>query len=350
MGSCWRVLARIYEEVASAGFGSSTLEPVERILAGLENVTFDYFCPDAVSSLSRAAIPLWISAVSATADDASEMAPLVEKFSRWISAFELSYWLADLVESAREPLRGALIRWLEEDIARTNGEHRREKFRVRALRTLYQQEGNIELLLERLPLEVLDSDDLVALMRSFEEQGDYQRAVDVSEEWLAVDADSPYRSTGRVERERRRLMRDLGRSDDAIDEAWQAFEARPSADGLDELRETVAGEGRPQVEERAARIVGDDLQSLMSIVSKTEPSDALARCLAEGNVDDLRDISSWTLQDAAERLDPKWPEAAVKVYTALGWRHVDRGKSKYYDWGRAGRGDLRKALDAQSPR
>ncbi len=321
------------EEVASAGFGASLRERAETILEGLAGVTFDYFCPDDVSSLAQAAIPLWISTVSSTVDNASEMAPLVEKFDRWVSAFELSYWLADLVESAGEPLRGALVRWLEEDITRTNGKHRREKFRVRALRTLYQQQGSIELLLERLPLGVLDSDDVVALMSAFEEQGDCQRALDVSEAWLAVDTENRYRSTGRVEPERRRLMRKLGRGDDAISEAWQAFEAQPSADGLDELREVVAEQERPQVEERATQMLGNDLYSLMSVVSKTAPSDALARCVAETDVDDLRKVSSWTLQDAAERLDPTWPEAAVKVYTALGWRHVDRGKSKYYDLG-----------------
>src|SRR5690554_1564458 len=306
------------EEVVGAGFRNAVHTRVASILVGLEDFRFEFWCPDDVSMLARRAISLWLACLPGIIDDSSDLGALAEQFSRWISIFEISYGLGDMVADVQEPFRGALIRRLEAEVTATKDGRSRRDSRVEALRRLYEQNGELRLLAERLPLGVLDENDVVAVMAAFEQEGDLQRAIDIGSDWLKQTSEESYRPAGKVERARRRLIGESGGAGEALNEAWQAFEEQPSAEVLDELREVVGSDERPEIDRKAAQIVGDDAYLLMSIVSQTEPGDALARAVADLAINELRDISSWTLRQAAERLDAEspgtgWAEAAVQV-------------------------------------
>lgn len=320
--------------LVDAGVYGESRRLVEMMLYGLEGLVYDYFCPNEVRLAAAKAVDVWLRCLNGLGESRFDPGRIARHLVRWLEYFEL-FLRKDLVVSGLpEVVKTPFIEELETFIDCDDGDYRRastERGSLRLLTELRRERGELELLWKRFSLEALDGDTVDALAEWWGEKGDWNQAIEVVEVWLRwAESSSSYVNTRRVHKRRRQLLAQSGRSGEVLDELWKSFEDHPTTDKLEEILELTPEARHDELRQRAVAAVSDDARMLINIAAKWEPFDSLARCIEETDIDRLTDVSSWKLQDAAPNLESEWPEAAVKVYTALGWRHVDRGKSKYY--------------------
>ena len=317
-------------ELVDAGFVREGRALLEVALFGLEGLCFDYFCPDDVQSTAADAVKYWLKTFEEIDGGDSGGQAVAEQFGIWIECFELVWWLDRIVEDAPGALHLPLIHSIEERLRSDDASELRTSIWTRALRRLRKGRGELELMAERLPSGKLSCDDVLALMELWQERGELERAVEFAEKWCAAVPSRSARDTESVREERRSIMQVLNRGQEAFDELWLDFTTNPTPEKLAELRQLSPEEDHDRLDERALEFVGDDPYRLLGFAVKLEPFAPLVERIAELEVNQLKKVSSWSLKDAAPRLADQWPETAVRIYVALGWRHVNRGKPKYY--------------------
>lgn len=303
----------------AAGGRAQANEVLDRLFEALRAAHFGHFCPDEVALVARPAFQL----LGEIGTDVAPAPIVVERMVRLIDEFGYSLWLRRFVEDAPTELEEPLIQVLE---SRLDGESDRWKATDLAsnICTLRVRRGEVDLLLERFEPGNFSEQDAVSVATHLAGEDELSDALWVLEEWLA--AQSRNATTSSAEALRRRLLSRSGRESEAAAALWSAFEARPTAELYRELR------ALPGVDvERMSKVVEDQPDLLVELARDGEPPDEAVERICELGWNDLRDVSSWTLQDAGPNLAAHdHPEAALEVFLALGWRHVDRGKTKYY--------------------
>jgi hypothetical protein len=130
---------------------------------------------------------------------------------------------------------------------------------------------------------------------------------------------------------KRHLLKKLGRIDEALNSAWDEFEARPTKLSYAELmRYAPKAERRAWHEKAMSAAAGARLDSLIELWLAAKETGRLAERLRNATDGELEAISHYTTEPAAKRLAGPHPDAAAKVYRALGMRVVNAGKSQYY--------------------
>jgi uncharacterized Zn finger protein len=74
-----------------------------------------------------------------------------------------------------------------------------------------------------------------------------------------------------------------------------------------------------------------DLSSQIGLWLEKKETDRLVARLRRASFGELEDLSHYTTEPAARRLDRSHPNVAAKVYRALGMRIANADKSRYYD-------------------
>ncbi len=130
----------------------------------------------------------------------------------------------------------------------------------------------------------------------------------------------------------RELLTKLGRQGEALEAAWADFQQHPSKFTYDDLMKFVPKAERREWHERALNAAkGEDLRSLLELFIETKETGRLAE-LVRGSTDKaLGDVSHYTTEPAAKRLEKEHPDLAARLWRAQGMRIVDAKKSKYYD-------------------
>lgn len=320
--------------LVDAGVYEESRRLVETILFGLEGLVYDYFCPDEARHPAREAVKQWLRCLNAVDESQFDPGRSATNLVRWLEFFELYLRRELIVSRLPEAMNAPFIDKLETFIASDDEEYRRPSLQRGALRLLTElrrKRGEVSLLWERLSLKVLDEETVDVVARWCAEQGDISRAIEIVDIWLHHAHSSSSRvMTRQIEKRRRKLLSSAGREEEAIDQLWNSFDDYPTTQKLEELLELAPSEVRDEFRDRAVERV-EDPAVLVDMAAEFAPWDSLVERIEQIEMDELREVSSWTLQEAAPSLESTWPAVAVQVYTALGWRHVDRGKPKYYD-------------------
>lgn len=214
-----------------------------------------------------------------------------------------------------------------------NPEYARRRWGV-TLRTIYAAQRNVDsyvALAEETGLTAQDCHDVANLLvsrRKPEEALSWaERGIDIAGKALHASA-----CDYELVRLKRRLLDKLGRTGEALEDAWAEYRKHPSKYAYDELMQFVPKAERATWHRKAIEAAeGADLSSLIGLLLDTGEMDRLAD-LVRGNADDvLEQVSHYASEPAAVRLEKGYPDAAARLWRAQGMRIVQAKKSKYYD-------------------
>lgn len=141
----------------------------------------------------------------------------------------------------------------------------------------------------------------------------------------------PNRSSYRLPEMRREILKELGRGEDAIASAWEAYRKHPSIYGYEELMKYVPKGDRPCWHAKAlAGLGGAHLSGRIELLVGTREWKLLAEVIEQAGRDELVALSHQTAEPAAHGLAKAHPLQAAKLYLALGLRTLEAKKSKHY--------------------
>ncbi len=130
---------------------------------------------------------------------------------------------------------------------------------------------------------------------------------------------------------KRALLRSLGRAGEALELAWQEFQAAPSVFTYKTLMDCVPESEQDHWHAQAMQAAENGvLSALIPLWLETQEFDRLVERLRRADEVELVSLSHYTTEPAATRLATSHPDVAAKLYRALGLRILAAKKSKYY--------------------
>jgi hypothetical protein len=201
------------------------------------------------------------------------------------------------------------------------------------LKTIYQTQRNIKAYLEICGDNHLTPKDCLSIAEIQEKKRRFSDAL----EWInrgidLEDRDSHSRMPSlNFTILRRRLLKRLGRNNEALESVWADFAAAPSIFVYDELFKYVPKSDRKEWHAQAIEAAEKARPSeFMAICTKTKEWDRLASFALLSSETELESISHFVSEPAAKSLAKSHPAAAATLFRALGMRILKAGKSKYY--------------------
>lgn len=132
---------------------------------------------------------------------------------------------------------------------------------------------------------------------------------------------------------RMELLNKLGRRGNALESAWEEFIQYPSKEGYDQLKKYASKKDFPHWHQKAMENAKKaSLSAFIDICTTAKDWEVLSRHILDVEDRELEEISHYTTEQAAKSLSSKHSRAAAKIYTALGMRIIQNGKSKYYPY------------------
>jgi hypothetical protein len=152
------------------------------------------------------------------------------------------------------------------------------------------------------------------------------------ERGLQMDKPDDFRSGAvRLAEMWRALLMKLGRGGEALDSAWEEFQAHPNKFTYEELIRYVPKAERGTWHERAMTASEKgELDSLIELWLGAKEIGRLAERLDCASNIQLESLSHYVTEPAAQRLASTHPGVAAKLFRALCVRILDADKSKYY--------------------
>lgn len=134
-----------------------------------------------------------------------------------------------------------------------------------------------------------------------------------------------------LEELRRRLLRGLGREEEARESAWAEYREHPSIHAYRRLMRFAPKADRAAWHARAIEdAIGTDLHSLIGLLVETKETERLARVLDSRDDRALERLSHFALEPAARRLERAHARIAARLWQAMAMRILNEGKSKHY--------------------
>ena len=131
---------------------------------------------------------------------------------------------------------------------------------------------------------------------------------------------------------KRRLLTKLGRGNEALESAWAEYRANPNKYSYADLMKYVPTPQRVTWHTKALDAAkGADLESLVELFMEIKELERLADLVRRTRNAALEDVSHYTTEPAAKKLEKKHPDAAARLWLAQGMRIISAAKSKYYD-------------------
>jgi uncharacterized Zn finger protein len=150
---------------------------------------------------------------------------------------------------------------------------------------------------------------------------------------LAVEKKHPHGSMAghALATMKRELLTRLGRSRDALEEAWAEFREDPNDFSYEELMRFAPKTERAAWHAKAIDAAERaDLGSLIELLLKTKEIERLVERLRTATDAEIAALSHYRTEPAAKRLAKSHPDVAAKVYRAMGIRILVAKRSKYY--------------------
>ena len=123
----------------------------------------------------------------------------------------------------------------------------------------------------------------------------------------------------------------LGRKDEALAQAWRAFEEYPSVFRYEDLMRLAPRSARGQWQERALALAESGrLGDFMELCVKAKEWERLAARVLASTAEALEAVSHYVGEPVARGLTKRNLAAASAVYRAMGFRVLTSKKSKYY--------------------
>jgi len=130
----------------------------------------------------------------------------------------------------------------------------------------------------------------------------------------------------------REILKKLDRSEEALGSAWEHYRRAPSVFSYQDLMKFVPKAERGEWHAKALAALGEaDLSQRIDLLLKTREWTRLAEAISAASREDLVEISHYTTEPAAKRLEKSRPLLAAKLHVAMALRILGAKKSKYYD-------------------
>ncbi|MDB5098379.1 MAG: hypothetical protein JWM80_2800 [Cyanobacteria bacterium RYN_339] len=304
-------------------------------------------CADDLSAFVGELFQGWIRARQAEGDDAGATAAILVRRERDIAwDLELSVVAAKALDAPgaaayERALRAELARALEL-AAREAEKPQREGSYVyfgesswaRILRRFLVARCDVAALETLCKSPAAMAEDCGALAGLFEERDEPARALTWVERGIALlpgNEEEENRSyiAAELPRRRRNLLVQLGRTEEAVAEAWAVFEREPCDDTLEEVLELAPEPEHGRWLARAMDAVSDEaLGPALKVWLRGGAIDRIAGALAKLSDEALERTSRHLLESAAEAIESTAPALAGKVYRAVGWRTLTFGRGR----------------------
>ncbi len=203
-----------------------------------------------------------------------------------------------------------------------------------ALRAFYLAQKNVEAYLaltQETGLTVADCHALATMLVARRKTGD---ALTWVERGVGLAKQAPNSSIAGYElsKVKRVLLAKLGRSSEALRDAWAAYREHSDKYTYADLMKHVPKAERAAWHAKAMEATtGSGLDSLIELFLGTKELERLADLLRRSGNDALESLSHFTTEPAAKRLEKTDPDVAARLWCAQGMRIIDAKKSKYYD-------------------
>lgn len=200
------------------------------------------------------------------------------------------------------------------------------------LRTLYAARRNVGAYIQLAEGTGVTPADCHAVAKMLSARRKPEEALAWVERGIVLDARTRSSFAGRELRELKvRLLRKLGREDDAVETVWAAFRQHPSRFTYDDLLRIVPVNDRDRWHERALEAAVDaNLYSHVDLLLHVDETDRLAALVGDSSDEMLARLRGHLAEDAATRLERRHPAAAARLWRAKALSILDRGRTKDY--------------------
>ena len=173
-----------------------------------------------------------------------------------------------------------------------------------------------------------------------EKQGDLDSALTWAEKGIALksigDPRFRYSSGNNLPQLHRRLLKGLGRKQEAFQGAWSEFEQHPSIYTYREVAEFVdPGDSRPWYEKARDLILNQEpshLSCSFDFLTAHSEHDLLRNLIERTSDEVLENLNFTTLKQTAKAIERRAPLAAAKLYKAEALEILTRAKAKAYHY------------------
>ena len=203
---------------------------------------------------------------------------------------------------------------------------------IEMLRAVYREGRNVaeyQAFVERVGITAGDCRTLAEMCSA---EGRTEDAWSWVERGLAIAKDSEWGAEYHLVKLRRALLKEFGRTEELLQEVWNAYLKSPGKYRYEELMEYVPDAEREIWHEKAMDAASKgDLREAIDLFLKTEEIERLARRLRRIGNEKLENMSHYTTEPAAKVLEGIHPDLAARLWRAQGMRIIKARKSKYYD-------------------
>ena len=202
------------------------------------------------------------------------------------------------------------------------------------LRAIYVQQRDPSRYVALCEQTELSAGDCLAIATMLKARRKPDEALAWVDRGLALGKNRPEGATAEhdLAKMKRELLTKLGRSGEALEEAWAEFCGDPNTFSYEELMRFVPASARAAWYAKAMDAArGADLGSLIELWLQRKEIERLVERLRAASDAELEDLSHDRTEPAAKRLATSYPDAAAKIYRALGMRILNAKKSRYYD-------------------
>lgn len=202
------------------------------------------------------------------------------------------------------------------------------------LRSLYAAQKDITAyvaLSQETGLTVRDCHAIAAL---FTGRRRYAEALEWVERGISLGAKSPreWSASSDLADLQRDLLVKMGRGSEALSAAWADYCKSPSKFSYDDLMKFVPKPERGSWHEKAIEAAQTaDLHSRIDLLFETKEFGRLADLVRATEDPALENLSHYTTEPVAKKLEQPHPDLAGRLWRAQGMRIINAGKSKYYD-------------------
>jgi Family of unknown function (DUF6880) len=217
-------------------------------------------------------------------------------------------------------------------MAQDEGDSRyKQHRRMEILKAIYDAQRNVEAYLGLCAEDALTPADCEVVAGLYQRRGEPDAALTWVDRGLQLEAGGRRGSGLRLSELKRALLRTLGRAGEALELAWQEFQAAPSVFTYKTLMDCVPESERDHWHAKAMQAAENGvLSALIPLWLETQEVDRLVERLRRADEVELVSLSHYTTEPAATRLATSHPDVAAKLYRALGLRILMAKKSKYY--------------------
>jgi uncharacterized protein DUF6880 len=199
--------------------------------------------------------------------------------------------------------------------------HRRDPAPMRrrwgeVLRAVYARRGDVRAYVARYEQSELSAQDCLAVATMLKAKRKLDEALAWVDRGLGVDRKHPHGSIAQYDlaKLKRELLTKLGRSGDALEEAWTEFGENPSTFSYEELMRFVPKAERAAWHAKAMDAAERaDLGALIELWLETREIKRLVRRLRTTTDGEIEELSHYQTEPAARRLGRSHPDVAARV-------------------------------------